>query len=220
MRITRSFLVLLVMTALAAGCAEREETRAFPLETLSTASAARMIAPFVGGDSARVGTSGNTYGRVARVITVRGTPAELDAVAAFLAEHDQPGVTATLRFQVIEANGFEGTDPAIADVEAALQDVLTYDGYRLVAESIVRSAPGASFSQALGGAMEISGRIEGLNVREGQSALSIYVWLKDFGDTLLSTSATVPAGQVVVLGNARRGTDGPTYILVVRPTLE
>ncbi|MEX0890812.1 MAG: hypothetical protein WEB88_01500 [Gemmatimonadota bacterium] len=214
MRITRTFLVLLLLTGLGAGCAEREETRAFTLETLDARSAVPLITPFVGGDSARVGgTIGN------RVVTVRGTSGQLDAIAAFLAEHDQPGATVTLRFQVVEANGFDSTDPAIADVESALRDVLAFEGYRLVSEGVVRVGRSASFGQQLGAAFAIGGRVRGITIREDAAAVELEIHLLSNDRPILNTEATVPVGQIVVLGNTRDG-DGPTYILVVRPTLE
>jgi len=214
MRITRTFLVLLLLTGLGAGCAEREETRAFTLETLDARSAVPLITPFVGGDSARVGGS-----LPSRVVTVRGTPAELDAVEAFLAEHDQPGATVTLRFQVVEANGFDSTDPAIADVENALRDVLAFEGYRLVGEGAVRASRSAQFDQQLGAGFAIQGQVRAITVRENAAAVELDVGLQLQGRRILMTSATVPVGDIVVLGNTRDG-DGPTYILVVRPTLE
>jgi hypothetical protein len=202
------------MTALGTACAEREETRAFTLEALDARSAVTLIAPFVGGDSARVG---GTF--PSRVVTVRGTPGELDAIDAFLAEHDQPGATVTLRFQVVEANGFESTDPAIADVENALRDVLAFEGYRLVGEGVVRAGRWASFNQQLGAGFEISGRVSGITVRDAAAAVDLEVAMELRGSRILRTSATVPAGHVVVLGNTRDA-EGPSYILVVRPTLE
>lgn len=214
MRTAHAVLALLLLAGIGAGCAEREETRAFTLETLDTRSAVNLITPFVGADSARVGGSVGS-----RVVTVRGTPGELDAIEAFLAEHDQPGATVTLQFQVVEANGFESTDPAIADVENALRDVLAFEGYRLVAEGVLRVGRFAQFNQQLGAGFEIVGRVSGITVRETAAAVELQVGLELGGRRILLTEATVPAGQVVVLGNTREA-EGPTYILVVRPTLE
>jgi hypothetical protein len=72
--------------------------------------------------------------------------------APVAAQRAQEGATGTpesvtLRFQIIHADGFTETDPAIEDVSGVLRSLFRFRGYRLAAESVVRVTAGAHFSQ-------------------------------------------------------------------------
>jgi hypothetical protein len=132
----------------------------------------------------------------------------------------------TLRFQIIEADGFTETDSAIADVREALRELFRFRGYRLATETLIRVDDG-HFSQNFPTAGEVQYSITAKHVMlANDSAGAKNVNIRDLGlwagsdDQILTTSLTVPVGQTVVVGATRmRKTDAPVLILVVRPDL-
>lgn len=144
------------------------------------------------------------------------------AVAAAPAAAQSP----VLRFQIIEADGFTETDPAIADVREALADLFRFRGYRLAAEAVIR-VNGGEFRQDLampdGGVYHINADHVALIRGDGPEAGNVQIrelglWVGN-SQQVLRTSLTVPVGQTVVVGSARPTNDGPTLILVVRTQL-
>ncbi|MCI0435488.1 MAG: hypothetical protein L0271_17865 [Gemmatimonadetes bacterium] len=130
-----------------------------------------------------------------------------------------------LRFQIIEADGFTATDPAIADVTQALRELFRFRGYRLAAESVVRVTSGAEYRQTTTDADGTEYVIEGLASMRGDGksdAVRLEVNLNrmhppNVNQNLIRTSLTVPVGQTVVVGSARASGELPVVILVVRP---
>lgn len=132
-----------------------------------------------------------------------------------------------LRFQIIHADGFTETDPAIADVSEALRELFRFRGYRLAAESVVRVTAGAEFRQTTADADGVEYMIEGNAGMRGDNRsdsvrLSVQLWRTVPGPAgssaqMIQTMLTVPVGQTVVVGSARTSPDVPTVILVVRP---
>jgi hypothetical protein len=129
----------------------------------------------------------------------------------------------TLRFQIIEADGFTETDPAIEDVQEALAGLFRFQGYRLAAEAVITAGGGGSFSQTLasrgdqvyritanGAAFPAAGQDSGpFHIKD------LVLWT-DEHTPVLETSLSVPVGQTVVVGSARASSEEPTLILVVR----
>ena len=156
----------------------------------------------------------------------------LFAVTPVSAQRAQEGSSGTpesvlLRFQIIHADGFTETDPAIADVSEVLRELFRFRGYRLAAESVVRVTAGADFRQTTADGDGVEYVIEGnANMRGDNRSNSVRLGVNllrsvpgpDGRTTqLIQTSLTVPVGQTVVVGSARTSPDVPTVILVVRP---
>jgi hypothetical protein len=132
-----------------------------------------------------------------------------------------------LRFQIVEADGFTETDPAIADVRDALRELFRFRGYRLAAETVIR-VNGGSFSQDVATTSGPTSRLTAEHVAlirgDGPQAGNVSInnlglWIGE-DQRVLQTSLTVPVGQTVVVGSARPSNSGPTLILVVRTTLK
>ncbi|MGH7568486.1 MAG: hypothetical protein ACREL9_05880 [Gemmatimonadales bacterium] len=133
-------------------------------------------------------------------------------------EDAEPSVQLT--FRVIEADGAPTSDPAIADVEAALRRLFRFRGYRLVAEGVVAGVEGSAINQMLGGAggpyyleMEVR-QIRALV--DSTVQLQVRLSLPRAPGTL-QTVVSLPVGKTAVLGNARSEPKGGTLILTVRP---
>jgi len=132
----------------------------------------------------------------------------------------------TLRFQIIEADGFTETDPAIADVREALRELFRFRGYRLATETMIRVHDGR-FSQHFPTAGEVQYSIAAQHVAlAGEAVGAQNVQIRELSlyaggdDQILATSLTVPVGQTVVVGATRmRKANAPVLILVVRPDL-
>lgn len=228
MRIRTILPMLAVSAALGCGWTSGQdlETRTFRLEHMSVASAIRLIEPYVRSEHAALTSpEGGNIG----AITVRETPDALDRIGAMLAEYDLPRPTVTLHFQVIEANGYETSDPAIADVEAALRELFRFRGYRLAAEAVVMGTADSRVRQQLGGGERlffIETWLLSAPQQDSSGAVQLAVKLDEpargHQSVLLETTVGVPLGQTMVIGTApqsgRRGEAG-ALILTVRPEL-
>ena len=209
-----------LMFTLLAAC-DDSETRTFMLRHLEPEEAMQMVEPYVpdGASSMRVT---RTEDRAA--ITITAPAARIEEVAELLARFDR-SADVQLRFQVIEANGFTEVDPAIADVEGALQELFRFDGYRLAAEAVARArAPGFVEQRAAGDEGQqyrIMAELQRVVLDDdGNAAVELSINLASAEAPLLSTMLTVPSGQTVVVGSARALSSGNTVILVVRPVIE
>lgn len=203
---------------LLAGCDGGLETRTFPLEYMQPDVAFSMIEPYVPG-----GAENMRMTERPAALTITAPEVRLEQVAQVLETYDRGRPDVQLRFQIIEADGFSETDPAIADVQAALQDLFRFSGYRLLAEAVARAqAPGYVEQQLAAGERQfiITARLERVIGSGADRAVDLAIRLTDaFGTTLISTTMTVPSGQTVVVGSARARSDGNTLILVVRPEI-
>jgi len=216
---------LLLGALLLTGCggsraAESFDIRTIPLTYLRADEAAELVTPL--GMGAAV-----SFRRDPPALILRGPTDQVDQIAEIIRRFDKPSPNVQLRFQIIEADGFTNSDPAIADVEAALQDVFRFRGYRLVGESLVQSeVPGNVTQQIVGRVGNQAGvpfmihaRLNRLLQGDSARAVSMDVELQG-GTAQLGTSLTVPSGQTVVVGTAQSRQDGHTFILVVRPRIE
>lgn len=124
------------------------DTRTYTLKHLDAGAAERIIAPYVFTDRA---DAPGTMSASAGVITVRETPDNLGKIQRVLDEYDVPRPDIRLHFQLIEADGFTDTDPAIAPVEAQLRKVFQFKGYRLMGEAVVGATDRSHVMQSLPG---------------------------------------------------------------------
>lgn len=149
-----------------------------------------------------------------------------------------------LTFHLIEADGFEGTDPAIEDIVAELRDVFRFQGYRLLDTSVLRGTlvgePGARPDGVLTivrqrTALEEQGtfEIEAMIHRTADpSAVRVSVSLNDedgayfspsgqrIRPSVIDASVTARSGQTVVLGSGRPNTSAAALILAMSVQLD
>lgn len=216
--------LLLALTMAACGSSTSLETRTFDLDHLEPATAYEIVQPYIFED--RPESPGRiTVSRDARTLTVRETRDNLDQIARVLSERDRPRPGVELRFKVIEAGpDSTRTDPAIAEIEAALRDVFRFQGYRLVGEAVVRAADHSEIRQRIAGpaAHSINGTLSAVRAAEGEAAtarLNITFWT-DPQTLALETTVNLVDRQTIVLGTAGAGDDDSAIILAVLPIFE
>ena len=210
-----------VLAALALAACNRGpvlETRTFRINHLRQHEIEPLIGPYVYGDRAEApGTASATD----QTLTVRETPDNLDKIARVLEEYDVARPDVRLRFQLIEADGFQGIDPRIAEVEAELRKIFQFQGYRLAGEATVAVTNEASIAQRLAGSDAIYA-VEG-RVYWVQGGL---VHLEDIGlqresyGEILRTSVNLRPGQTLVLGSSPKPGSTATLLLTVRAEAE
>lgn len=220
-----SLAVAILVAAGVAGCGNGQvelETRTFELEHLSANAAQRIVEPYVYGD--REGAPG-AMSRAEGLLSVRETEDNLDRIERVLEQYDRPrgpegGLT--LRFQLVEADGFDGTDAEIADVEEELRGLFRFEGYRLAASGVLTvDGRYGSFTQSLSGTAEDRYSVGG-NVGEAPGGGDRRVFLQeitlvsdDYG-SLFQTTVTIRPGQTLVLGSAGVPDREGAVILIVR----
>lgn len=193
--------------------------RTFELQYLEPGEAMQMVAPYVYAE--RKGSPGLVTGFNGG-ITVRETPEALARIAELIELYDRAKPGVRLRFQVIEANGFAERDDRIAEVQAALDELFRFEGYRLLTETPLALMEGTSSSQSFdvdGRQFQIHATLEQVRGSGDRGSVELVVGLGEFGDGYgpsINTTMAVPVGQTVVLGSAKaRGR--ATLILTVRP---
>jgi len=212
----------LVLPALGIGLCEggpHLATRTFELQYLNPHEAAEMIAPYVYED--RDGAAG-VVTAFSGGITVRETPEALDRIAEVIELYDRAKPGVRLRFQIIEANGFAERDDRIADVQAALDELFRFEGYRLVTEAQFALMEGASSTQFAGDdsrPFEIHGEVQQVRGSGDRGSVVLAVQFRQGFSSAnsINTTLTVPVGQTVVLGSTRGYRSESTMILTVRP---
>lgn len=222
-RIVLAGVSLLAASSISCSDGPTLETRTFELMYLEDQVASELVAPYVYFD--RDGASGAmtvTDGK----LTVRETADNLYQIGRVLAEFDTPKPGVRLRFQLIEADGFDSNDPEIMEVENALRDVFRFEGYRLIGEALVNGIEGGWVQQDVpseGGVMfRIQAGISSIRTDSEGGSVQLQVELQAWGDALLATSLRVRSGQTAVLGSAAlraRDEDDRTLILAVRPEI-
>lgn len=198
------------------GCerATRVEVRTFALQHLQPDEAARLIDPYVYGE--REGAPG-AVSMIEGALTVRETRDNLDRIEDVLAEFDRPRPATRLHFQLIEADGFTGSDPAIAEVVSELEKIFRFGGYRLAGEAFVSATDRSEIHQRLrasGEDYEIAGRV--LQLSPGTMRLQEVALFGAETGQLLSTTVNVRTGQTLVLGSSPKAGTSTTLLLTVR----
>ena len=168
------------------------------------------------GWSERKGEPGGT-------VYVRGSKAELEKARDVLARYDVASPQVALKFQIIEADGFNASDSAIAPVESVLRNLFRFKGYRMSAEAYLQAKSNTEAQQAIAGLdgvqYSIIVRVGDVLRREGKASAGLEVALMADHDQVLGTSVNVPDGQTVVLGTARPDPKRAALILVVTPVI-
>lgn len=212
--------VALGLAALQGACSGPEmETRTFVLEHLDPYEAAALVEPYVYTD--RDGASGQISSTESG-LTVREYPENLDRIAETLHRLDAPPREVRLEFMIIEANGFQDSDPALAPIEAELMGLLAYDGYRLLGQSVYLGREGHEFRQAVltdPTPFQLRGRVGSANETDGIAAVDLEIELGVAGEglTLISTAIQARDGQTVVLGTSPYQTGA--FILAMKPRI-
>jgi hypothetical protein len=205
--------------------------RTFTVRHMSPLAARELIVPYA--QSPRATVSPGPQG--VSVITVRDTPAALDAMARVLEQFDRAPAMLTFRFQLIVATDSARRDPAIAGVEPLLRDLFRFGGYRLLSQTAVNASEGSHPSQTIGEAPDrfnLNLDVESVEVdgAAGSVRIDVSLWRPSNlpatanRDVILSTGLTIPIGQTVVLGSgvANLGPampDAKALILTVRPEI-
>jgi len=210
------WLISALFVPLLASCGRQTDldTRTYAVSHLRPHEASALIEPYVYGD--REGAPGS-YSAGEAAITVRETPDNLDKIERVLAEYDVPRSDVRLRFQLIEANGFTDSDPAIADVEAELRKVFQFRGYRLGGEAVVTATDGSRIEQALAGSDGFYS-VEAI-VYWAQADLirleNVSLASRGPGGAGLTTTVNIRPGQTLVLGSSSRYDSPNTLLLTV-----
>ncbi|MGD8496829.1 MAG: hypothetical protein PVF05_11610 [Gemmatimonadales bacterium] len=214
---TAPALLALIFAASACGRPEME-TRTFRLQKLEAGRAGELLEPYV---TAVEGGSMSVVTGETPALTIRQTPEALDRIGEVLAEFDKPDPTLTLRFRVIEADGFETDEESLADVLPTLREVLGFEGYRLLGETQAIAGAWGEVQQTIateGDLFVISCHVGELRVTDDAGSVRLEVRLGDYGHEVLSTEVTVPIGRTVVLGTSRPSPQRGAFILTVEPT--
>ena len=214
---TRTIVPALALLLISAGCRRNLEfeTRTFQLQHIDGREASALVDPYV-----YPGTANRDPGELsvtASAITVRETPDNLDRIEQMLAEMDQPRADVRLHFQLIEADGFTGSDPAIAEVVSELEKIFRFGGYRLAGEAFVSATDRSEIHQRLrasGEDYEIAGRV--LQLSPGTMRLQEVALFGAETGQLLSTTVNVRTGQTLVLGSSPKAGTSTTLLLTVR----
>ena len=229
MRYGKLILLFTAFAVLTAGCEAlwkpKLDVQTFNLEHRSGYEAASIIQPYVFGDREE---APGEMSATEEAITVRETRDNLDKIGRVLEEFDRaiPGVR--LYFQLIEADSFQGEDPAIADVVEELRSLFRFEGYRLIGEATVLLAGGPmgtqEFSQQfLGVENPITVQAEARLTSAGTVRMAP-VRLADTWSQLMEATVSLTPGQTIVIGGtqARTGlvdgspTGRTTLVLTVR----
>jgi hypothetical protein len=189
------------------------QTRSISLQYISGSEAASVLRGHV-----------RVEGWSERTVFVRGSNANYEEALNIIQKEDRPAPQVALKFQIIEADGFTQTDPAIAPVESALRGLFRFKGYRLTAEAFLQARENTEASQTIAGADDaqysIVAVIGDVVRREGKASTEMNVRLLSGGNEVLATSVNVPDGQTVILGTARPNAKRAALILVVTPEMK
>ena len=197
-----------------AGCerAPRLDTRTFAVHNLAPHQVEALVAPYVYADRPQ---NPGMMSTSERALTVRETPDNLDKIERVLADFDAVRPDVRLRFQVIEADGFTDTDPAIADVETELRKLFQFGGYRLAADATLTATDGSEIRQTLSGSdgqYQVTGDVGWQS--GGATQLRIQLW-RGTSDVLLETAVNVRPGQTLVLGTSPKKGSTATLLLTL-----
>jgi hypothetical protein len=217
-------LLIVALVLMVAAC-DRDrglETRTFELHRLSNDEAMALLTPYIR-DGGRL--SGKN-----RLITVSEKPDRLVVIEDLLRKYDghQNAVDVMLHVQVIEADGFAGSDSAIADIEQTLRQTFRYRGYRLAGEAYVQAREGSTFRRSIGRSYEggqnvtgyvLEGRVDRLSTSRNEQRIPIDIQLRGSNQgNVVEVAGTVTGtiGRPTVIGQS---TGAGAIILVMRPSV-
>ena len=213
MRPTRLFFAAVIMTSLGACIRDQTEVATITLDYLTSAQAQALAEPYLSSDGKlfRSESALNT-------ITVRDRRENVRKVQNLLNQRDASPQNVSLHFQVVRATRAGGVDPQLAKVAGALRELLRFEGYELIAQTVVSASERRVVEQSINaGAMPLQLGVRINDVAGGEGSVDMEVDLRRAGySSLLTTNVVVPMGQTVVLGSAYPGSDGEALILTVR----
>ena len=199
---------LLLISLVACDKKRGMESRTYTLNRLTTDEVDALVTPYI--------REGGYFSTKGRLITVREKPDRLKLIGELLEQYDGSADPRDIQLdvQVIEADGFEQQDSAIADVESTLRETFKYRGYRLIGATSVRTREDAEFMQKTS-VFTIRGRVQNMRGKPGEKRLPITVNLQTAQTEMVST-ITGTVGKPVVLGQGNA--KGGAIILVIRPS--
>lgn len=194
------------------GCRSEATVATIHLDHLTASQARALISPYL----SKEGTLEYSQ-EVPDVITVRDRRENVRQAQAVMRRSDASPRSVSLHFQVIRATAAGGIDPALERIAGALQKLLRFDGYSLVAQTMVSGSERRAIEQNINvGALRLNLAVR-INDIVGESGVDLQVDLRRPGAaSVLATNVVVPMGQTVVLGSAYPGSDGEALILTVR----
>lgn len=207
----KRFVLMLALICLTA-CGDRTrgmETRSYELSRLSTDEAVSLLTPYI--------REGGYLSGKNRLISVREKPDRLTLIEDMLRKYDGIGqaVDIALEIRVVEANGFEQQDPALADVEQTLRQTFKYRGYKVIGQALVRAREDGKFSYA-GNNFILSGQTQRLTRVGSEQRLPVEIDLQVAKVVGLGSTVTTTIGKSVVLGQS---TATGAIILVMKPSI-
>ena len=216
MKTTTSLALAALIVVVSGACRQSPslETRTFRVTHLQPYEVEALVAPYVYTDRAE---NGGMMSPGTQAVTVRETPDNLEKIARVLEEYDVTRPDVRLHFQLIEADGFTTSDPAIAAVEAELRKVFQFRGYRLAGEAVVAATNEAEISQRMKSsdqAYQIEGRVYW--IRGDLVHLENVVLVQQNAGEILMTSVNIRPGQTLVLGSSPKEGSTATLLLTVR----
>jgi hypothetical protein len=203
--------------ALLGACIPRsaDEVATIKLDYLTSAQAEGLARPYLS-ENGSLWSSSDAL----NTITVRDRRENIHRIETLLERRDASPQNVSLHFQVVRATEVGSIDPALAKVGTALRELLRFEGYDLVAQTVVTAAERGVVEQSVDvGAMplQLGVRINDVLGSRGNGSVDLNVELRRPGaGALLATNVVVPMGQTVVLGSAYPGSGGDALILTVR----
>jgi hypothetical protein len=216
MTFMRRAATLATLAFLAACIEDRTEVRTITLDYLTSAQALALAGPYLSPDGKLFSSDA-----ALNTITVRDRRDNVRQIQNLLNQRDASPQNVSLRFQVVRATKTGAVDPELARVSGALRELLRFEGYELVAQTVVSASERRVVEQSLsGGAFPLQLGVRINDITGGSGSVDMQVDLRREGyPSLLATNVVVPMGQTVVLGSAYPGTTGEALILTVRGEL-
>ena len=190
----------------------RTEVATIDLDYLTAAQAEGLVRPYLSRNG-RVSFSGEAPA----ALTVRDRRENVRRIRSVISQRDASPRGVSLHFQVVRATEAGPVDPALHKIADALRELLRFEGYELLAQTMVSASERRVVEQNIGvGDMPLHLAVR-INDVVGESGVDLQVDLRRAGSgSLLATNVVVPMGQTVVLGSAYPGARGEALILTVR----
>jgi len=208
-------LFALAAASLGSACIGRHanEVATISLDYLTSAQALALAEPYLSSEG-RLFQSGDAL----NTITVRDRRDNVRQVRSLLAERDASPQNVSLQFQVVRATAKGSIDPALETVGNALRELLRFEGYQLVAHTVVTASERRVVEQSIQSEAGDLGLQLGVRINDVvDGGVDLEVELRRPGQaSLLKTNVVLPMEQTVVLGSAYPGSGGDALILTVR----
>lgn len=208
-------LFALAAASLGSACIGRRanEVATISLDYLTSAQALALAEPYLSSEG-RLFQSGDAL----NTITVRDRRDNVRQVRSLLAQRDASPQNVSLQFQVVRATAKGSIDPALETVGNALRELLRFEGYQLVAQTVVTASERRVVEQSIQSEAGDLGLQLGVRINDVvDGGVDLEVELRRPGQaSLLKTNVVLPMEQTVVLGSAYPGSNGDALILTVR----